>query len=122
MKSSGTRFAILCLLVTTGTGLMLIGITWLLFLGLTLILLASSSFTQQHQIAGYRHKVFIFPGACAFVFFLLALIDGDAFVQQPRAKWFWILMSAVWLWAIAREFRRWSKNRRGADHSTTLNA
>jgi hypothetical protein len=122
MKSSGTRFAILCLLVTIGTGLMLIGITWLLFLGVALILLASSSFTQQHQIAGYRQMDFIFPGICAFVFLLLALIDGDAFVQQPRPRWFWILMSAVWFLAIAREFRRWSKNRSGADHSTTLNA
>ncbi len=120
MKNSSTRFATLSLLMTIGVVLMLIGITWLLFLGLTLIGLASYFFTQDHQVGGYRHKILLFIAACAFVFLLLALIDGDAFVRQPQPMW--ISMSAVWLWTIVCEFRRWQKNRNRGGHSKTENA
>ena len=103
------RLVVYATLMTLGVILMLLGISWLMFLGLALIMLATYSFSQK-QASG-RVGTFLFLSAAAVFVLISDLHDGDAFVQKTRPLWFWIVLAGAWLFGIISEFRRYQKSK-----------
>jgi hypothetical protein len=112
MEKSSTRLVIYSTLWILGVALMLLGITWLMFLGLTLIMLAES-FSHRYRARDRTFRVVtvcIF-GAITVRFLIRDLHRGVAFVLNAQPLWFWIALLGVWLWAVLSEFHQWRKSR-----------
>ena len=107
MENSSCRFVVYLLLMTLGCVLMLLGISWLMFLGLALIQLGPFVVTQKPGISNLAS--FLMFAVSAVVFFILDLIHGDAFVQNARPLWFWVTVVAAWICAIITGFLKWRK-------------
>jgi hypothetical protein len=107
MEDSSTRLVISTTLMTLGIVLMLLGISWLVFLGLALIMLSGLFPSQKADSRGL--VAFMIYAAGALMFLILDLHDGDAFVQETQPLWFRIAMVGTWFWSVISEFRRWRK-------------
>ena len=113
MRNPNLRLIIYAALMTVGVALMLLGITWLMFFGVALIVLAAY-FSSRPWVSA-RHGV-------GFVVILAAAVDtlvrhshqGDAFARETMPLWFWVSMIVLWLWAVLSEFHKSWKN--GARH------
>jgi hypothetical protein len=110
MKNGSTRLVIYSTLMTLGVVLMLLGISWLMFLGLALIMLAAF-FSSKQQDGGRRLAGFLLYAGGAVAFLVWDLRDGDAFVQKSPPVWFWTALAVAWTWGIVSEFHWWRKNR-----------
>jgi hypothetical protein len=102
MENPTTRLIVYSTLMTLGVVLMLVGISWLMFLGLALVMLAELLSTGRRGLRG-----FLVYAAVAIAILLRDMHDGVAFAQSPKPLWFWIALGCAWLWAIASEFQRW---------------
>jgi hypothetical protein len=111
MEHSGTKLVIHSTLWALGVVLMLLGITWLMFLGLSLIMLASF-FSSQRRTGGRGLAAFLICAAAAAAILFRDLHAGVAFAQEARPWWFWILILGAGLGGILSEFRRWQADRR----------
>ena len=104
MENSGTKLVIHSTLWAVAVVLMLLGITWLMFLGLSLIMLASF-FSSRRRTGGRGLAAFLIAAVAAAAVLFRDLHAGVAFAQEAQPWWFWILIIGVGLWAILSEFR-----------------
>ena len=109
MKNPSNRLLVYSALMTLGVILMLIGISWLMFFGLALNVLATYSFPQKRARGGIR--LFLFLSGAAVFLLISDLHDGDSFVQKTRPLWFWVVLAGAWLFGIISEFRRYQKSK-----------
>jgi hypothetical protein len=108
MDNSKTRLLIYSMLMTLGVILILLGISWLMFLGAALIVLAA--FFSSKQKAGSRRLMgFLLYAAGAVVFLFWDMHDGYAFAQKKPPIWAWVLIIGAGLGGIISEFWRWRK-------------
>jgi hypothetical protein len=111
MENPTTRLIVYSTLMTLGIVLMLLGIFWLMFLGLALVMLAEFLSSRNRGLRG-----FLVCAAAAIAILLRDMHNGTAFVQGPNSFLFWIALGGVWLWAVASEFQRWRTG--GKSHLT----
>ena len=113
MKDSSSRLVIYSTLMTLGVALMLLGPSWLMFLGLALIMLAAFFSSKQRDSGSLMGslRAFLLYAAGAVVFLVLDLRYGEPFAQKAPPHWYWIALAVVWMWGLASEFRCWRKNR-----------
>jgi hypothetical protein len=110
MKNPDTRLMIYSTLMTVGVALMLIGITWLMFFGIALVVLAA--YFSSQRWTGSRHVVaFIVCAAVTVIEFVRQLDHKDVFAKQNVPLWLWITLGVIWLWAVLGEFYKWRKTR-----------
>jgi hypothetical protein len=102
MENPTTRLIVYSTLMTLGVVLMLLGISWLMFLGLALVMLAEFLSSRRRGLRG-----FLLWAAAAIAILLRDLHNGNAFVQGPKPLLLGIVLGGVWLWAVASEFQRW---------------
>lgn len=107
MKNSGSRLLVHLTLMTLGAVLMLVGIAWLMLLGLALVQLGTFLSAQKPRSGSLA--VFLMSALSAIVFLILDLGHGEAFVQKTRPLWFWIGVVGAWGWANITEFLKWRK-------------
>lgn len=110
MEHSGIKLMIHSTLWALGVVLMLLGITWLMFLGLGLIMLASL-FSSERRTGRRRLVAFLFYAVAAAAILFRDLHAGVAFAQEALPWWFWIVIIGVGLWGILSELGRWRKSR-----------
>jgi hypothetical protein len=110
MEHSGIKLMIHSTLWALGVVLMLLGITWLMFLGLGLIMLASF-FSSQRRPGGRRLAVFLMYALAAVAILFRDLHAGVAFTQEALPWWFGIVILGVGLWAVLSELSRWRRSR-----------
>ena len=111
MSRSTINLVIYSVLVTLGIVLMALGVTWLMFLGVALALLASF-FSTQDPPGIRRFFGFLLYSIFAIVILLRDSHAGDTFAHQWQPSWWWIVLAAIWLYCIISEFR----GRREARH------
>ena len=104
MSRSTINLMIYSVLVTLGVMLMALGVTWLMFLGVALTLLASF-FSTQYPGGIRRFFGFLLYSIFAIVILILDSQAGDAFAHQWQPGWWWIVLAVIWLWCIISEFR-----------------
>ncbi len=109
LKERSTKLVIYSALVALGVILMLLGVSWLTFLGLALMMLAPHF--SSRKVGGAALAAFLFPAACAVAFLFVEMHRGAAFTTTPRPLWFWILVVGAGMWAITGQFWRWRKDR-----------
>src|SRR6266478_6027670 len=97
MESSWTRFVICATLITLAVVLMLLGIFWVMVLGLALITLSAVFSSRHPQVRIIQTAAFLLFSVTAIGLLLASLHSGDAFVQKTRPLWFWILTVVIWL-------------------------
>jgi hypothetical protein len=107
---STKQFITYSTLFTVGIILMLLGISWLTFIGATVVLL--SSFFSSRWPASFRIflPLFIFLGG-AVVDFIWSIRDGDIFSRTPPPLWFFALLIGALLWGVISEYRSWQRGR-----------
>jgi hypothetical protein len=110
MEHSSIKLMIHSTLWAVGVVLMLLGITWLMFLGLGLIMLASL-FSSERRTGRRRLVAFLFYAVAAAAILFRDLNAGVAFAQEALPWWFWIVIIGVGLWGILSELGRWRKSR-----------
>ena len=104
MSRSTINLVIYSVLVTLGIVLMALGVTWLMFLGVALGLLASF-FSFQYPAGIRRFFGFLLYSIFAVVILVLDSQAGDAFAHRWQPAWWWIVLAAIWLYCIISEFR-----------------
>lgn len=109
MKHSSMQFATYLVALTVGVALMVIGIDWLLFLGLALAV--ASGFFSSHSKFRPHSFTAVFIGLAGAVWcFVVDWHHGRIFVRQPVDWWFVLLLAGAWLWSVLRELRCWRAN------------
>ena len=103
------QFIVYSALLTIGVILMFIGISWLTFTGLTIALL-SSFFSSQWPASSRILFPLLISFGWAVLQFVLSMRDGDIFRGRSPPLWYWALLTGVWFWGIASEYRRWRKS------------
>lgn len=105
MNNSDMRFALTLSLLTAGLGLMLVGMSWLTFLGLALVVFSDSYMSRRQP------KPMALWVCLAGV--VLGLMRGSrAFSRTPPEWWDATVLVGVWLWGVFSEFRRWREERK----------
>src|SRR5436305_10552306 len=104
MESSWTRLVVCATLITLGVVLMLLGIFWVMVLGLALITLSAVFSSREPQVRSIQTAAFLLFSLTAIGSLLGSLHNGDAFVQKTRLLWFWVLMVTIWLGTVTSEF------------------
>jgi len=112
MKNPSTRLLICSTLFTLGVVLMLLGIFWLMLLGLALMALAALLPLQHQPAGGWMLAGFLIFVVNAITSLFLGLHHGDAFIQEARPFWFWVLMGGTWLLVVIGELQQWRRSRR----------
>lgn len=108
MEDSNTKLVIGLTLWTVGVVLILLGIDWLMFLGLALTTL--SIFFSSQKSDDRTLVSFLITIALAFGFLILDSRDGVAFTQKTYPLWLWIAMVGLWVGGIIEESRKRPKS------------
>ncbi len=103
MQNPNAKLATFAILLTTGVGLNLIGIAWLRFLGLGLMVLAAV-FTSHPSRPSLRT---LFPVLAIIAVGGCLAWEGSHNVRTPCPFWYWVVLVPVWLFALAWEYRSW---------------
>ena len=105
MKMADKRMAPSLGLLTAGVGLMLVGLSWLTFLGLALVILSESH--------AYDRKLNSTALWICFAGAVLGLIQGShSFSRTPPAWWYVAMLVGIWIFGSFRQLGRWRANRR----------
>jgi hypothetical protein len=119
MKNHNVRFAAYLTSSTVGVALILVGVTWLFFIGLSLIIL-SGCFSYRGWTGSSRRRFSTDPPLvgfsmlflCGVCRFMEGLRSGDVLVREPMGIWWLAALLAIWLWGISAEYRHWWSERR----------
>lgn len=107
MEKSSTRLVVYITLITLSCVLMSLGIFWLGYLGLALLMLAGFAASQKPDssfLVGFLVFSVIAVGSLIW-----DLHESVAFVQKTRPLWFFIGIGFVWILSVIIEFWRWHK-------------
>jgi hypothetical protein len=106
MKNLPVRLLVCLVLATASVAFILIGIRWLLFVGLGCAALAS--FCSRRQIGNPPRYLALVICSAGFVLdFVESVRDGDVFGRKPLEVWWWVILIAAWLWIVVDELRLW---------------
>jgi hypothetical protein len=109
MEIPSTKLVIYSALTALGVILMLVGISWLTFLGLALMMLAAHF--ASHKVGGAGLAAFVLCAASAILFLFSDMHRGTAFAPKPQPLWFWIVVIGAGGLGILDQFRRWRRGR-----------
>ena len=113
MKSASTKLVASLGLVTFGAVLMFVGINWLTFVGLALVVL-STLFSPEGRS---RVRVVIALLVCLGIagwFFVSDSSRGEVFARTPRGGEF-LGVVVVWVWIVVVDIGRWRLSRRSSN-------
>jgi hypothetical protein len=100
VMKSDTRLALTLSLLTAGVGLMLVGMTWLSFLGVALVVLSDSCASGRRP-----NSAALWVCLAAVVWILMR--DGRSAFSRSTPEWWYIAgLVGVWCWGMIRAFLR----------------
>jgi len=111
MRHPATRFLICSTLLTLGCGLTLLGVAWLMFLGLALMALGALIPLLSQRVGRLLLASFLIFAALAVVQLSSDLRHERAFIQERPPLVIQVVLIGGWLGAIVGEVRHWWKSR-----------
>ena len=105
MKHLDMRLAISLMLLTVGVGVMLIGISWLTFFGLALVVVSTS--TSANRRARVIAVLLCLAGA------VFGLTRGSRAFSRDQVEWWYVVvLTGSWLGAVITLFHQRREDRR----------
>jgi len=112
VNSSARLFAVYATLFSFGAVLMMVGISWITFLGLALVLL--SLFFSSARSSGSRNLLPLVICLAGSIFQLVCSIrTGDILARTPPKMWYVFLICGVWICCLLSEYLQWPRSRFG---------
>jgi hypothetical protein len=106
LQNPRTQLAVCLMLLTVGMALFLVGIDWLVYLGIILLLVAGKFTSSLNKIDSWWTVAVIVAGVAIFAIDRLSIYGLD-YVRTPRSPWEWSFFSVLWFACCIREYWYW---------------